>query len=94
MSEVIEGFKLMRQAGRKRRAENLASNMKRLQDEGITYLSYNDGYHLVLNINGKRISFWPSSGKWVSSTYIIKRPIIKGSSVDSLLAYIKSLNNV
>jgi len=94
MNEVIEGFKLMKQSGRERRANNLASNTKRLQDEGITYLSYNDGYHLVLNINGNRISFWPSSGKWVSNTYIIKRPTIKGSSIDSLLAYIKSLNNV
>lgn len=88
MSEVIEGFKLMKQAGRERRAENLASNTKRLKDEGITYLSKNSGYHLIVLVGDNRVDFFPSSNKWMGA----KKQ--KGYGIDSLLAYIKSLNNV
>ena len=38
-----------------------------LISNGVKFQSKNDGYHLIIDHNGKKINFWPSTGRFISS---------------------------
>jgi len=89
MSEVIEGFKLQKQLRQEERRAKKQANTQRLLDEGISFSSKNDGYHLIIIIGQELISFYPSTGKWLAHSTRSKEVC----GVEKLLAYIKSKSN-
>lgn len=39
-------------------------NTQKLKDEGIDFVSKNDGYHLIITTSKGKINFYPSTGRF------------------------------
>lgn len=48
---------------KKQKDDNLIHAMNWLKDNQIDFESKNDGNHLIITINKKRIDFWPTTNK-------------------------------
>lgn len=45
--------------------ERLIDAYEALDKLGIDYTVHNQGYHAIINSNGKEYQYWPSTGKWI-----------------------------
>lgn len=66
MSETVEIYKAMRDAGRAKRKKNARESIAILERRGIQFESKNFGIHLVIQCEKGVIDFWPSTGKFIS----------------------------
>lgn len=87
MSDMGDDFKALREYNRAKKQRYIAFAIETLNANGVEYKN-RDGLnvHLMIEINGQRIDFWPSTGRWRT----------KGKSkfgIASLMAYIRSINN-
>ncbi|MNN70290.1 hypothetical protein D3C81_1861330 [compost metagenome] len=48
-----------------RRASNRERSALKLQELGISFVSNNDGAHLIVMHAGKTVDFWPGTGKFI-----------------------------
>jgi hypothetical protein len=58
MSEQCEIFHALNEYRQQRRRDNTIASTKILNDRGITFISKNNGAHLIVG----RYNFWPSTG--------------------------------
>lgn len=78
-------FKQMsKEASQSRRASNRANGARILTAENIDFESKNHGAHLIVQ---GCIDYWPGTGKWSN------RKGKKGRGVQSLITYIRNLEN-
>ncbi len=61
MGDMVEIFKAMNEEKRLRRQLSLKWNMELVLKSGVSFVTKNDGFHLILE---DHIDFWPSSGKF------------------------------
>lgn len=47
-----------------KRANNRAWSASFLTEQGIPYRTNNGGEHLMIDVAGRRVDFWPGTGKW------------------------------
>lgn len=64
MSEQVEIYQAIKQAGAERRASNRQTSPEVLREHGIAFKSLNGGAHLVIEQGRNRYDFWPGTGKW------------------------------
>lgn len=65
MSDVIDGFRAMREHQRQENQQNKETNLAALQQGGVAFKSTNFGETLVFREAGKpKVDFYPSTGRW------------------------------
>lgn len=64
MGEAGDLYREMRHESQKRRAHNRKSSAQLLRTRNIDFESRNGGAHLIVNSKGRRIDFWPGTGRW------------------------------
>lgn len=64
MGDMAEVFNAMKIDSKERKSNNLKFSTQTLIDNGVNFVSKNDGIHLVINHNGIVADFWPSTGKY------------------------------
>lgn len=64
MSEMTEIFRAMSERSKKLRKEGRESGPARLAKLGLTFDTGNGGAHLLVHAPGRRINFWPGTGRW------------------------------
>ncbi len=84
MSDIGDDFAALKEAGKKKKADNQESSTRILIDKSIPFTSHNWGNHLVVYGNEIIFDFWPSTGKFIS-----RNKKTKGRGVFSM---IKKLN--
>jgi hypothetical protein len=62
MGDVGDDFKIMREAGKLKRASNRELSADYLKAYGISFESKNNGAHLIVM---NKIDFWPGTGRWI-----------------------------
>lgn len=65
MSDMGDDFRAYKAANKMKKAENLASSLKLLEDNGIEYTTSNGGIHCMITTHKGIIDFWPSTGLWI-----------------------------
>ena len=85
MGDMGEVFSAMKEHKKERRKSNTEKSTQILVDSGIEFESKNGGAHLiVMQKNGLRVNFWPSTGLWnISNT---KK---EGCGVFSIIKFVK-----
>ena len=83
MSELSECFKVLKEDGKQRRANNRKNSADMLANSGISFESKNGGAHLIVEGRSCLIDFWPGTGKWNA------RDGKRGFGVKNLIVYIK-----
>jgi hypothetical protein len=56
-----------------------------LTRHGIKHCTANDGVHLMITQDCRRIDFWPTTGKWIARGF----RDVQGKGIDELLAYME-----
>lgn len=82
MSEIGDCFAGMKEASRVKRASNRETSAEILRKAGVSFVSYNDGAHLVITHRGANHNFWPGTGLWRTVSGI------KGRGVGHLLKHL------
>lgn len=62
MGDMSEEYQALKEAGREKRRTNTESSTRLLQDRGVSFVSHNEGSHLVVD---GRVDFWPSTGLYI-----------------------------
>lgn len=62
MGELSEIYRDHKDYVKTKKATNLAHNMRVLNDAGVDYEVYNNGYHLKIQVT---IDFYPSTNVWM-----------------------------
>lgn len=61
MGEMWNDIKAARQA---KRASNRHDSAQILRDAGVQFVERNQGAHLIVNMRGHTVDFWPGTGLW------------------------------
>ena len=64
MSDLGDVFRDMKNAGQVKRMTNKIRSTQILVDEGIRFVSKNNGTHLIISYFNKIVDFWPTTGLW------------------------------
>lgn len=80
MGEHAEIWNAIRADRRERRHRNRELSPQILDAHGVSYVSKNDGAHLIVSHGELVIDFWPGTGKWV-----VRRKGMRGRGVRPLL---------
>jgi hypothetical protein len=64
MTDMHHHFEALKDASKERRASNLERSTNLLGEKGVSYVSKNDGNHLIVTGRDELIDFWPSTGKF------------------------------
>jgi hypothetical protein len=62
---------------------------QRLREAGIRFKSISNGKQLIVEPEGRKVSFWPSSGKFYPRTQGNPPPTSHLNGVEDLIKYIK-----
>jgi len=62
---------------------------QRLREEGIEFQAITDGRRLIIEPNGRRIMFWPASGKFYPRNKGNPRPTSHLNGIEDLINYLK-----
>jgi hypothetical protein len=65
MSEAIQHVIDMRDEGKARRANNRHRSTEMLATLGVQFEIKNDGAHLIVTHDDKKVDFWPGTGKFI-----------------------------
>ena len=64
MSEMAETFRAMTEHSKKLRLAGRTAGPARLAELGLKFDTSNSGAHLLVHAPGRRINFWPGTGRW------------------------------
>ena len=78
MGDMGEYFNDHRKANQEKRAQNRKQSAEILDREGVSFVSKNDGAHLILHSG---YDFWPGTGRWMKRGETRR----KGFGIKSLL---------
>ena len=85
MSEDLGAYYRDRKAHSKaKRFHNREQSTSHLERSGIPFTSKNDGAHLIVDLEGIVIDFWPGTGFWRS------RKGTQGRGIRRLIGYLKA----
>jgi hypothetical protein len=84
-NEITEMWHERRLQQRVKKRSNLAFSTNKLILEGLTFVSHNDGTHLVLTKGDQHIDYWPSTGLWW-----IRGTKNKRRGIEKLIKYMKA----
>ncbi len=63
-SEMADDFRAMHEASKVKRAGNREFSTNLLTEQGVGFVSKNDGAHLIVEYSGRVVDFWPGTGKY------------------------------
>ena len=64
MSEMGETFNALKKMSQEKRASNREESARILAESGVSFMTRNDGAHLIVVGNGHTFDFWPGTGLW------------------------------
>lgn len=59
-----EDYRAWDKAKQKKRANNREDSARILRENGIAFVTKNNGAHLIVTSNGHTFDFWPGTGLW------------------------------
>lgn len=82
MGDMGEMWRDHKEARKEKKEANQESSTEILNGSGVKFESKNFGRHLIIQGEGEKVDFWPSTGKW------IVRNGREGRGVRKLLKYL------
>jgi hypothetical protein len=83
MGDMKDIFDAMTEHSKEKRQRNTISSTDVLKHKNITFVSKNNGAHLVICHSDLTVDFWPATGKW-----IVRKSPKEGRGVFKLLKYL------
>ena len=91
MGDMAEDFRLMNQVKRENKNDRLIANTNFLIQHNIPFRTYNEGYHLQIDLSSDSVlNFWPSTGRWrVQNRFNQYQWGYGGYGIESLIKFLK-----
>lgn len=86
MGDMGDDFRALRQASQEKRAGNRQTGADLLRSMGVSFEERNYGAHLLVHHEGRKIDFWPGTGRWIDRAHPFS--CINGRGVKQLLKHI------
>ncbi|MGR3808600.1 hypothetical protein [Pasteurella testudinis] len=64
MDDITAAWRAVKEYKRTKRAMNKKNNTLLLKTLGVQFVEKNLGGHLIIDFNGRKIDFFPSTGLW------------------------------
>lgn len=83
MNDMGDVYRAWKEIKKEKKESNLDNSMRLLDENGVTYTSHNNGYHVIIYTAAKTVDFWPTTGKFII------RGGSQGRGVNDLLKFLK-----